>query len=90
MESFGKMKSSMIQTVWMVVGRTEGWDEFAYTFSYPPTEEQVDAFLYKNGWKREYEEVGFTNWDLIRTEVITKYPSKEDIAEMKKAQEECE
>lgn len=67
-----------VQTVWQVVGHTESWDEFSYTFAYKPTEEDVLAFLYHNGWKEEFTEVGFVIYRIEKTTIITSFPTEEE------------
>lgn len=60
-------------TVWIVDGHTESSDHFCEVFAYEPTEEQVDAHL-AAVMPEEYEEVGFTHWELRRCEVIERVP----------------
>ena len=55
--------------LWIITGGTESGDEFAYLIEHDgmPSCEQIDAFLYYNGWDEEYREIGWTNWDMQET-----------------------
>ena len=65
-----------------ITGRTESGDEFVYVVenSTRPTEDEVDAIICRD-WDLEYEEIGFTNWD-IEELMFSPMPTTSEIDEM--------
>lgn len=67
--------------IFVITGTTESYDPFVYVVKSDrrPSDDEVDTIIYRD-WSEEYEDLGYTNWDIEET-TFSDLPNNDEIGE---------
>lgn len=67
--------------IFVITGTTESYDPFVYVVKSDrrPSDDEVDTIIYRD-WSEEYEDPGYTNWDIEET-TFSDLPNNDEIGE---------